>query len=288
MCQMAQERASRLHMALRIAIAIARVAVARCALQVCRFRPRPTSGFPHWSYLHPSLGHSVLKYILQFIVIPSVIMHFDEYNAALMEPLGESLASLAKQVFPASLTCRNAVYSRHCFPSTAVTINHLEKLAHVIAACMGNMYIAHKGANWQEEKLAELLEAGLVFVWYSLGEEIAAFVAFKPVQEDRKDLYLYEIQVIEKCQLMQWGRQLMASFHAVAKLADEKKNDPHLAQSEHLAMEGTSLTVFGDNHRAFEWYTRLGYVLAPGSPQCRRLRSGAVIRPDYFLLTRSL
>lgn len=205
-----------------------------------------------------------------------------------MVSLAQSLAILAQQVFPPSLQWGNSSYTRHCGASLAVSIAQLDGFVNVIQDAMGDMYVAHKGHEWPEEKVVELLEPGLVFVWYTHGAQVASFVAFKIVEEDNgKALYLYEIQVIPECQRALWGRKLMSGFHSLAVLANTKATG-HLPQCEHLVTERTSLTVFGDNDRAFEWYSRMGYVLAPGSPEARTLRSGTIIKPDYYLLTRIL
>lgn len=214
-------------------------------------------------------------------------MQFDEDDERIMVPLASSLAHLALQLFPPSLLCAGNTYLRHCSTSQALSNAQRNELVHVIHDAMGHMYRAHKGRQWPEEKALELLEPGLVFVWYALDSQVAAFVAFKKVQEHCKALYLYEIQVRPQYQGALWGRSLMAAFHALAVLANANASGG-LPQCEHLETEQTSLTVFGDNSRAYDWYSRMGYVLAPGSPQDRRLRSGAVIRPDYYLLTRQL
>lgn len=213
-------------------------------------------------------------------------MQFDEYNEALMVPLAQSLAILAQLVFPPALHTPQNTYTRHCAASLTVTQSQLSEFIHVINSAMGQMYVSHKGRMWPEEKLQELLEPGLVFVWYAHAAHIASFVAFKIVEEDNgKALYLYEIQVVPACQHALWGRKLMAAFHLLALVANSKSTSA-LPQCEHLVTERTSLTVFADNDRAFEWYSRMGYALAPGSPENRILRSGNVVKPDYYLLTR--
>lgn len=215
-------------------------------------------------------------------------MQFDEYNPALMGPLALSLAILAQQVFPPSLQTKNCTYTRHCAARGAVSDAQIADFISVINSAMGEMYVSHKGRDWAEEKWDELLDPGLVFVWYAHGPQVASFVAFKIVEEDYgKALYLYEIQVLPACQHALWGRKLMAAFHLLPVLANTKSTGL-LPQCEHLVTGRTSLTVFGDNTRAFDWYGRMGYVLAPGSPESRTLRSGNIIKPDYYLLTRTL
>ena len=53
-------------------------------------------------------------------------------------------------------------------------------------------------------------------------------------------------------------------------------------------VKGTALTVFSDNERAFKWYSNLGYKLTEGSPVDEKLRSGKVVKPEYYLMRRDL
>lgn len=151
----------------------------------------------------------------------------------------------------------------------------LDKFIQVMSSTIGNLYLKHKGKNWKTEKLAEMKEFGLVYAYYvnDKTNEIAAFTSFlhSVYSNGGTSLYLYEIHVLPGYQKSKIGTQLINSFHLIAKKLNCK----------------TELTVFSDNSNALSWYEGLNYEISIDSPQNRVLKSGRVIKPDYYILERS-
>ncbi|ODV81735.1 uncharacterized protein CANTADRAFT_45487 [Suhomyces tanzawaensis NRRL Y-17324] len=144
---------------------------------------------------------------------------------------------------------------------------------------LNDFYVAHHGPNWMEDKQEEMLEPGLVYVWYTSAKGLLGFVLFKVCEnDDMIVLYLYEIHVNPEVHNQSIGTHLLTSFHALIPILHQCEH-PHLQD-----IEGTGLTVFSDNVRAFEWYIRMGYQYTLDSPRDRKLRSGKIVKPDYYLL----
>lgn len=213
-------------------------------------------------------------------------MDFDEDDYKSMDAVAKALVALAPQVFPDQLDIN---LSRVCKSQGDLTSHELTEFVDVIDACMGKLYVKHKGQNWRDEKIDELTEDGLVFLWYTDGSGVAGFMAFKLALElYGKTLYLYEIQILPKFQGKGLGKQFMDCFHRYAALVNGNALNPSIPHCSLLETGATSLTVFADNNKAVEWYKRLGYVHTSDSPADRRLRGGKVVKPSYYLLTRPL
>lgn len=137
---------------------------------------------------------------------------------------------------------------------------------------LGSYYCKLDGRNWKDNKRAEMMENGLVYLCLYSDKSLAAFASYMKVEEEGLDLlYLYEIQVDERFRATGLGTYLLNAFHRVA---------------DSLRLDGTGLTVFSDNQKALNWYLRMGYKVAPFSPQDRKLRRGNTIKPAYYILLR--
>lgn len=149
---------------------------------------------------------------------------------------------------------------------------------------LGKFYRQVHGANWVQEKEEEMKEPGLMYLWYeNLQKETetkpqiqspVAFMSFMVTVDEGKDvIYLYEIHVDPAYHGSRIGTTLVRSLHrAACELARVGR------------CSGVSLTVFLANTKALEWYRRLGYELTEGSPRDRRLRSGRVVKPEYYIM----
>lgn len=216
-------------------------------------------------------------------------MQFDENDLMAMDAVSRSIMSLVPLVFPQSISIEDIVLTRVCRSEADIDESMLDLLVEVIHKCMGKLYVKHKGKNWREEKLDELTEPGLVFTWYKCGNDLAAFIAFKLVEElYGKTLYLYEIQVLPEYQGKRLGTDLMKYFHRMALVVDAASTDSKVPYHAILTTKATSLTVFSDNVKAFAWYTRMGYIPSPDCSVDRKLRGGKVVKPSFYLLTRPI
>lgn len=150
---------------------------------------------------------------------------------------------------------------------------------------IGRHYIKHKGPEWEHEKLNEMQEDCLIYVYYCDSKSnVIAFVSFVLTFEEGLVLYLYEIQILPDYQGQGLGKTLIDSFHQLAPMHREGLVIDGLDISD---LEGTKLTVFSDN-KALNWYQMLGYELAEESPTDKKLRGGKVIKPDYYILFRKV
>lgn len=218
-------------------------------------------------------------------------MDYDENNPTVTAPLARSMVLLVPGHFPASLLANASAYSRFCAAADDLPVASVTRLMLVVEQCMGPLYVRHKGPDWKAEKLQEMAESGLVYVWYAVGDTVGAFVSFKLVVESYgQALYLYEIQVVPQCQHQQWGAQLMLAFHEYALALGNSKGDTALAMSIYFGAVATGLTVFSDNERALAWYKKMGYKLTADSPRDKKLRGSPprVLRPSFYLLSRPI
>lgn len=214
-------------------------------------------------------------------------LEFDEYSEDIMEPLSLEMAGLAKDNFPEQLLIGLSSFNRHI---SVDPDEELEDFADLIDQGMGDLYKSHRGPNWKEDKVDELSEIGLVFIWYTKegSSDVDALIAFKMTQPSYgKTLYLYEIQVKPENQGMKIGSLLISHFHQYASQLRQKASQKivNLFLPGFLSTEYTGLTVFSDNEKALRWYKRLGYDLSEESPQDRHTRTRC-IKPDYYELCR--
>lgn len=210
---------------------------------------------------------------------------FDEENEALMAVLADAVASNVPNTFPTAL--KTGVQTQ-----VRVTTAHgaLEELIGqflaLLEANLGLFYSRREGPNWTAEKRLEMLETGLVYVYYTDDNGLViCFLSFKLVlEEDGKYLYLYEIHVEKQYQAQQIGHQLLEGFHTLAKHINSISSKKEL----HFSIIGTALTVFSDNVRALKWYLKTGYKYTPWLPRDTKLRGGRVKKPLLYLLYRPL
>lgn len=202
---------------------------------------------------------------------------------------------------------------RECFPGkfannyeSKVEINPqiVTPFASLVANNLGDFYRSINGDDWLDAKIDEMQEKGLVYVTYLDKNEIIGFISFVDTwdDQDKRVLYLYEIQINPKYQNKGLGKSLIQSFHNLALKISENDIryyntrcatgnstgiylDHSTKDSEKLA--GTKLTVFSEN-KVVNWYYKLGYILSQDSPRDRQLRSGKIIKPDYYLMIRKV
>ncbi|PIS57658.1 hypothetical protein CJI97_000704 [Candidozyma auris] len=211
---------------------------------------------------------------------------FDEYDPDVMIPLAEVMLKMASEIFPKEISVNDEKLSVHLVVGDGP---HIADAIELVDKCMGQLYVKHKGKNWKDEKREELLEVGLLFIYYTSKDgQIAALVACKMIEG--QTLYLYEIQVHPEAQNHQVGSTLIKCFHSLAKKLDDFSLDDGKfdeALRWCCTTEYTALTVFSDNERALQWYKLLGYDYTANSPKDRTTRL-RVIKPDYYELEREV
>ena len=170
--------------------------------------------------------------------------------------------------------------------------NQIDKFIQLIDDNLGDLYVESEQYNWKNNKKEEMLEPGLVYIWFTETtpeeeeeeEELVGFLSFK-LCEDVDDvfvLYLFEIHLTQKYQGQKLGQLLIDQFHEFAKSLQNSSHELY------LMLQGTALTVFSNNTRAFNWYKKMNYELTEGSPMDRKLRNGTVIKPVLYLMRREL
>lgn len=162
----------------------------------------------------------------------------------------------------------------------------LKTAVDIIDETIGELYAEHNGSNWKREKIKELSEPGLtyVFLTHLKSSKTVAFICFKLCLDTENELvlYLYEIHVTRGFQGQGIGQYLINQFHNLFT------DLVHSSNRLYNQLSGTALTVFSDNRRALSWYETMGYQLTEDSPVDKVLRSGKVIKPDYYLLKRRI
>ncbi|KAK6454846.1 histone-specific N-acetyltransferase NAT4 [Scheffersomyces xylosifermentans] len=211
-------------------------------------------------------------------------MLFDERDQKLNERVTDEIKdSLEASI--AGVWSENAI-SIHYEAIHNLPPKKLRQFVDLVDRNLGKFYVKHTGKpTWKLDKFEEMRESGLIYVWLtSEDNSIVGFMSFKLCSEDEDEtvLYLYEIHIVPQFQALKLGGKLMQIFHALAKDLSDRKS-PWYFQS----CKATSLTVFTDNSPALSWYLKLGYKIHPNSPQDKHLRSGKVVKPDYYILIRS-
>ncbi|ODQ79678.1 hypothetical protein BABINDRAFT_161396 [Babjeviella inositovora NRRL Y-12698] len=206
----------------------------------------------------------------------------DESDTELQYRHGISLAEEALRVFPEILAASVSL-QRQITTAAEISPELLKKIALIIDTNLAAFYVARDGPRWMDLKLVEMKEAGLVYVYYTPPtdpDQIACFLSFLITYESGvKVLYLYEVHVLQQFQGKRLGARLLAGLHQLA--TDLQQNGGALYNPV-----GTALTVFSDNTKAFAWYKKEKYILSPGSPQDKRLRSGKLRKPEYYIMVR--
>ncbi|OBA23777.1 hypothetical protein METBIDRAFT_37346 [Metschnikowia bicuspidata var. bicuspidata NRRL YB-4993] len=218
----------------------------------------------------------------------SDIEEFNECNEAFMNSIGHAMSLLVPLVFPNLLEILGKTNTLHCADVNSLDTSKVERFLGIVKKCLGNFYSKHKGPYWEADKLDEMEEPGLVYIWYEHEGAISCFLSVMMVLEPLgKTLYLYEIHVLPEFQGHQLGTKLMTHFHDFGALLNSKSQESSSLR-RHFASVATGLTVFSDNKRAFKWYVKFGYKFAVDSPLDKPLRNGKILKPTVYVLSRPL
>lgn len=215
-----------------------------------------------------------------------VLKLFSGSNEGFLEELANSIALQIDKIFDSSLPANNDL-KLHYAAVQNLDDEKLLQLLQILHLNLNDFYSKYYGANWHEDKIEEMHEAGLIYLWYSDSDDnIVCFMSFMmTINDGMKVIYLYEIHVAPKLQSLKIGTYLINKLHELSKFLNSHINTPY-KYSAHYKHDGVALTVFSDNSKALEWYFKLGYNFTDSSPRDRVLRSGRVIKPDIYLLMR--
>lgn len=212
---------------------------------------------------------------------------FDENDKHFMTNLSASMTSYIPEVFPEKIEISGEIHTRKHLAVSEMEILQIERVLRVVDTGLGLFYARHKGPEWKSEKLDEMAEPGLVYIWYECGNDISCFLSMMMVSEPAgKTLYLYEIHVLPQFQSRHLGSSLMSHFHKYARFISGLGQKARNGVEQHFSCVATGLTVFSDNEKAFQWYTKLGYEFALDSPRDKRLRNGKTVKPLFYILSR--
>lgn len=172
---------------------------------------------------------------------------------------------------------------------TQVTDKQINEYIHVMEQTISKFYVDRDGRNWSKDKHKEMKTKGLVFVGYR-DQETNKLVSFMSMLLTTDDwglvIYLYEIHVLPQFHGMNIGGSLMECLHDFSERLKPSGIKLHNAELSNLT--STKLTVFPKNEKAVNWYTKMGYFHSKESPTDRVLRSGKVLKPEYYILYRLL
>ena len=124
--------------------------------------------------------------------------------------------------------------------------NQIDKFIQLIDDNLGDLYVESEQYNWKNNKKEEMLEPGLVYIWFTettrrrRRRRTSRFLSFK-LCEDVDDvfvLYLFEIHLTQKYQGQKLGQLLIDQFHEFAKSLQNSSHELY------LMLQGTALTVF--------------------------------------------
>ncbi|KAK6203488.1 histone-specific N-acetyltransferase NAT4 [Scheffersomyces amazonensis] len=208
---------------------------------------------------------------------------WDEEDEHLMEYVSIRLDSHIESVF--NLPSDQVVMFHK--PVTQISPSKLQKFTDLVARNLNELYIKHQGKNWKVEKVEEMKEVGLVYVWYEnkSNHELIGFISFKVCFDDGfKVLYLYEIQINEEYHHQRYGSNLIENLQSLAKHVSRSIINDDNGYFDNA--RGISLTVFPDNLEALNWYFKIGYNYTSQSPRDRKLRNGKLVKPKYYVLHR--
>lgn len=204
----------------------------------------------------------------------------DEENEQLMKDMGLVLSQSCLLAFE---NLENVQFR----PSHQLSRFDLNRFLGLIADNLDEYYEKRQGSGWKVNKFSEMQEPGLVYAWCSVNNVLVGFILFKVCNdEDTRVLYLYEIHVDPKYHSQKYGTKFMNSFYELAKNIPNYIDTKSPLFSYFTNIQFTQLTVFSDNLKALDWYTRLGYTYNHNSPLPTTLRSGKVINPEYFILEK--
>lgn len=179
----------------------------------------------------------------------------------------------------------------------------LNECLNILDINLGEVYKSLNGSNWKDQKLIEMKEKELNYILLYKREKakkeekegeandnskkIVGFMSMRILQETVQVIYLYEIQITPEYRGKGLGTHLLDNFHSlVTDLNKNEKFKSIFSRYKEANVRGTQLTVFSSNTGADKLYRSLGYLPTGDSPRDRKLRSGAVLKPDYYLLER--
>ncbi|RCK59377.1 hypothetical protein Cantr_07048 [Candida viswanathii] len=205
---------------------------------------------------------------------------FNEADIFLMEAIAEDVQlNYVGRVF------KVGGFTTHSETAHNLADEQLQEFIDVVDDNLGDLYVKYRGNEWKDDKEDEMTEPGLLMVWFKDDlDDLVGYMSFKLCVDDDGVfvLYLFEIQLVKKYQGQKFGRQMIDQFHELTKVLQKSPNKLY------QKLEGTALTVFSDNKRALKWYQGMDYKLTEGSPVDKKLRSGKVVKPEYYLMRRGL
>ncbi|KAF8541679.1 acyl-CoA N-acyltransferase [Trichophaea hybrida] len=106
------------------------------------------------------------------------------------------------------------------------------------------------------------------------GEKVKGFASFMVTEEEGVEvIYCYELQLSPDSQRKGYGEELMKQLEGFGK---------------NVGLRKAMLTVFTENTGAIRFYRRIGYEVDEISPGPRRLRSGEVREPTYYIFSKQI
>ncbi|ODV64412.1 GNAT family N-acetyltransferase ASCRUDRAFT_17576, partial [Ascoidea rubescens DSM 1968] len=191
----------------------------------------------------------------------------------------------------------------------------LTSFLRLINSTIGDIYLDSYGETWKKDKIIELQEDNLVYVYYTVhtnprnknrncnqNTTIVGFLSFKLVfnQFDKNNLYyyfyLFEIHINPNYQNSKLGSILIDKYHSLANLLNGNPQLKSLLQlKKNYRIKKYYLSVFSKNFIAINWYiNKLNYKKLSkndfGSnelltvPEDKILRNGKIIKPIYYIL----
>lgn len=213
-------------------------------------------------------------------------MDFEEDDVNLINALSSAIDTVVENVFPPCIELNGRIQLR-CEHSVIelVTDSQLTKMLHLVEENLGAYYSSCNGKHWKINKIEEMREPGLVYLWLTDGSDnLAGFISFMlTYSEQKKVLYLYEIQINPAYQNQGIGSKLLEGFHKLSEVLRMLSQQNSSELCPYLLHSGIALTVFSANEKALKWYLSSGYSYTPNSPRNKRVRS-RLIKPDYYLL----
>lgn len=192
----------------------------------------------------------------------------------------EFFDKFALQDLPLPLQVKNTsnalVVDRAFEDASTISKHALEKCLDLIEQTSAHDYRNSETGWSRSKKRKEMRLPDMKYIVFKddHSEEVAGFVSFMVTYEDGFEVtYVYEIHLAPEWQAQGLGKNLMLAVESISK---------------NVGVDKIMLTVFKSNHRAVEWYRKLGYVEDDFSPQPRKLRNGTVKEPTYIILSKAL
>lgn len=195
-----------------------------------------------------------------------------------------SLIPFIPESFPSKITTTTSTTTTEYTIQIHKEPSNVKPYLNLVKINLDKFYTSQHGHDWELEKEKEMKEDGLLYISYhdSIKNNLIAFISLMDTLDNGiRVLYLYEIHIDPIHQGEGIGKFLINGFHQLAfKLS---KSSIQLGN-----LKGTKLTVFSGNEFAINWYKKFGYKLSDDSPVDKKLRNGKIIKPNYYLLFRSI